>query len=277
MYTTNHLIYLELQKTGGTHICSLLDRYVGGEMVGKHHRLKQDSDKHIIGSIRNPWDWYVSLWAYGVGGKGAIRHRSCRGFDLKYYHYQLPHEMGKHWLTLSEFLQMSWHDLGKPVQRWQQSYADHQDPECFRAWLAMIMNVDRRYDFGEGYAFTPLCRHAGLLTYRYFRLYTKGDAVYRNTQLADACALTDFDSANNICSSMIRTDRLVEDFIAALDAAGSPLDSGQQQQLRDNDSERTNSSKRKDVGHYYDQRSIDLVAQRDAYLIDKYDFQPPAL
>ena len=67
MFVAQGLIYLELQKTGGTHIRRLLERYTGGKPVGKHNRLPAGSDADfIIGSIRNPWDWYVSLWAYGV-------------------------------------------------------------------------------------------------------------------------------------------------------------------------------------------------------------------
>jgi hypothetical protein len=62
MFVADGLVYLELQKTGGSHICRLLEQYANGRPEGKHNRLTAEYSTHyVIGSIRNPWDWYVSL------------------------------------------------------------------------------------------------------------------------------------------------------------------------------------------------------------------------
>ena len=74
MYINDHIIYLHLQKTGGTHITDLLVRYLGGTVINKHGRLDcYPAGRTVIGSVRNPWDWYVSLFAYGCMGEGAIK------------------------------------------------------------------------------------------------------------------------------------------------------------------------------------------------------------
>jgi hypothetical protein len=63
MLICNKLIFIELQKTGSTHIKQLLRDLVGGVNDGKHNtpdaRLL-DCGKPFIGSVRNPWLWYLS-------------------------------------------------------------------------------------------------------------------------------------------------------------------------------------------------------------------------
>ena len=116
MFVTERLIYFGLQKTGGFHIRGLLKQYNDGAPDGKHNHLKDLPDnKVVIGSIRNTWDWYVSLWAYGVSGKGAIRARTARRIDFDYYYRMLSKAMGKNWLTPSELLTSVHHDIVKPV------------------------------------------------------------------------------------------------------------------------------------------------------------------
>ena len=193
MFVADKLLYLELQKTGGSHIRRLLKQYTDGDVHGKHNRLLVEPDRAVIGSIRNPWDWYVSLWAYGVSGKGAIRSRTETGVDFDYYYRMLPKAMGKNWLSPGEFISSLRHDLAKPVLQWQQSYQDSADAEQFRAWMALLFDKKRRFDIGEGYGFSPLSLHSGLMTYRYFRLFTLGDGVFENKSLADVNVVGEYD------------------------------------------------------------------------------------
>jgi hypothetical protein len=276
MFVADGLVYLELQKTGGSHICRLMERYLHARPEGKHNRVTADiASAHVIGSIRNPWDWYVSLWAYGVGGRGAVRTRTVTGVDFNYYHRLLPLAMGKHWLTPGELASCLWHDAVKPVRRWRSTYHDSSDPALFRAWLKMLLDKKRRFDIGEGYGFSPLSEHAGLLTYRYFRLYTIGDSVYRDRRLAKAGAIADFDREFNITRGMIRTESLEDDFVRVLSEAGRQLDAGQIEAIRSRQTGKTNASERRPAGFYYDDDTIGLVARRERYLIEKYGYHAP--
>jgi len=79
MIEADNLIYLQMQKTGCTRIAEIITDLCGGKPVGrKHGTLIAKPDKLVIGSIRNPWAWYVSLWAFGCEGKGMIRERLTR-------------------------------------------------------------------------------------------------------------------------------------------------------------------------------------------------------
>jgi hypothetical protein len=277
MFAADGLVYLELQKTGGSHIRRLLEKYVQGRFTGKHNRVTLDTaSSYVIGSIRNPWDWYVSLWAYGVGGQGAVRSRTLTGIDLDYYYRMLPKAMGKNWLTPREFIISLVNDAVKPAHQWSQTYKDTSDPALYRTWLKMLLDRKRRFDIGEGYGFSPLSKSAGLMTYRYFRLYTSGNGVYRDQRLKHIERMADFDLEFNITRDMIRTESLEEDFIRILAEAGQSLSEEQISTIRGSAAEKTNVSVRRSAEFYYDNETIDLVAYREKYLIDKYGYQPPA-
>ena len=276
MFVSDNLVFLELQKTGGSHIRRLLEKHVEGRLVGKHNRVvKEYTDKLVVGSIRNPWDWYVSLWAFGVSGCGAIRIRSTSGVDVQYYRRMLPKAMGKNRLTPVEFLVSLYHDAIKPVQRWEQTYRVSSEPVLFRAWLKLLMDAGRRYDVGEGYGFSPLSMHAGLFTYRYFRLFTTGNRIFNDRHLLDQRGIEEFDRDFNILGGVIRTESLEEDFIRVLCDAGYVLSDDQLQEIREQADNKTNVSQRKSAKYYYDDDTIALVGKRDQYLIRKYGYEPP--
>jgi hypothetical protein len=278
MFVAGELVYLELQKTGGTHVRRLLQRHVGGTVSGKHNRLPVEAaHKFVFGSIRNPWDWYVSLWAYGVGGRGAVRARCVSGIDFGYYHRLLPRSMGKNWLTPGELLVSVYHDAVKPVPTWQDAYGDASDPDHFRAWLHLVLDSRRRFDIGEGYGFSPLSSHAGLLTYRYLRLFTLGERLFKDKRLRSMEGITEYDREFNIASAMIRTECLEDDFIRVLRLAGYTLADAQVAAIRRQDAGKTNASQRRPAEYYYDAESLALVAERERFLIEKYRYDPPKI
>lgn len=275
MFVADRLLYLELQKTGGSHILHLLKQYTDGGTVGKHNRLQEMPAVPVIGSIRNPWDWYVSLWAYGVGGKGAIRMRTAKRLNFNYYNRTLPKAMGKNWLTPAELLTCLRYDVVKPTNRWQHAYANSDDPVLFRAWIKLLLDPERRFDIGEGFGFSPLSHHAGLLTFRYLRLFTVGDSVFLDESLGSPENIAAYDKKNNIVKGMIRTECLEEDFIKELLGVGVPLSEDQQLSIINKEEGKTNASQRKSSAYYYDNETAALVAKRDCYIIDKYGYQSP--
>jgi hypothetical protein len=69
--------YDHMPKTGGTYLISILEAGVGAarfniisEFDGVDYLVAEDS--FTIGSMRNPCDLYVSLWAFGADGAGTL-------------------------------------------------------------------------------------------------------------------------------------------------------------------------------------------------------------
>ena len=253
MFVTDKLVYLQLQKTACSHIAAMLQKTVGGKKIGLHiplPRRLQSAGKYIVGSVRNPWDWYVSQWSYGCAGRGALRKRLT----------------GR---KLFRLFEKPINELTKPVARWRETYKDHRDPEGFNRWLKMVFDPYRRKDLGEGYAKSPISRFAGLMTFRYMRIYTRGGTA---TSLE---ALKKFDAENNVLNCTIRVESIENDLIRALEAAGYELGDEQIGIINAGADNRTNPSEHLPTEFYYDQETVDLVAQNEKLIIEKYSYSPP--
>src|SRR5438477_75721 len=148
MIEYDRFIYLDVYRTGSSHILALLPKINEGKLlrtdrhaaVTKAHPVSRGSGKLVFASVRNPWDWYVSLWAYGADGKSAIRR------------------------YLSAYL------AAAEVDR---LYDSENPAEAFRNWLltmhdpAMLKRIMREHLPQSGLA--PI---VGLYTYRFLRVTT---------------------------------------------------------------------------------------------------------
>jgi hypothetical protein len=279
MFVTDKLVFVELHKTGGTHISAILGDLIGGHQEGKHNRLIAEyKNRFILGSIRNPWDWYVSLWAYGCGQQGSVYAQSSRRYNASYIRRQLPREMGKTWLSPYQLGRQLIAESTKPVGQWRWCYEDHEDPERFRSWLHLMLNGDRCYDIGEGYGFSPVSRNFGLLTYRYFKLFTDlGGALYKDSRLTSLAGLEDVWRQYAHVNCVIRNEKLEEDIVTALTQAEVNLTEDQKQQIFARRNQKINASKRREPSYYYDQATIDLVAQKEQLIVERYSYDAPSL
>lgn len=267
MFISEKIVFIELHKTGSTHIVKLLSNLLEGQQVGKHDPATPDllaSQRIFLGSIRSPWEWYVSLWAYGCDRQGAvykavtrrrgsIRRRNWRKSPL-------------------QATQSLIHDFTRSPDRWQRTYADVSDASGFREWLYRMH--DKRYwqDLGNDYYAHAMSDFAGLLTYRYLRLFCRGD-------FKDVLSLEDlqtFEKRHCYIDYFIRNEHLEDDLIKALAVSGIILSQAQKEALYAAD--KTNiSSKKEPISYYYDQDTIALINRRERLIIDKFGYSPPVI
>ncbi len=272
MFVSDRIVFVELQKTGCTHIRKLLKEIVGGELIDKHNQVDSglfSGGRFFLGSVRNPWDWYVSNWAYGCDGKGSVFHNVTtegwrgRGRGWRRHPYQ----------TLADFLQSR---PNKHSREWQRTYRDANDPGAFRQWLHMLHDETYWPDLGEAYWRFPSNRFAGLLTYRYMKLFTckKGGmgalrAVSTQEQLAEherKCCFIDY---------FVRNELLEADLLEALKLANIPVPQRTADEIMVRP--KTNmSSKKHAARHYYDSESEKLVGDRERFIVEKFGYLAPS-
>lgn len=277
MFISDQLVFVELHKTAGSHIGRCLQEILPGRQQGKHNPVPSElHQRFILGSIRNPWDWYVSLWAFGCDGHGSVYHQTSRRFDWGYYWRQLNKEMGRTWLSPGQYVRQCAADAVKPVSQWRDCYADSASPEGFRQWLRLLLDPQRRFDIGEGFGFSPLAQHSGLLTYRFFKLFSDlGQHLYTDPTLGQPHALPKYWEDHRITDFIIRNESLEADLIRGLELAGVDLKAEHRILIEQGKTQKTNTSTRRAADFYYDDETIELVRSRDKLIIQLFDYQPP--
>ena len=97
MIEYDNFIYLDVYRTGSSHVVDLLGKICEGKPIHavRHASLTRcrpwgtTGGKVVFTAVRNPWDWYVSLWAIGADGKRPIRkpmleHKAQADVDALY-------------------------------------------------------------------------------------------------------------------------------------------------------------------------------------------------
>ncbi len=240
MFVSDRLLFVAAPKTGCTHILSLLSGLVPGVRRGNKHALVEpvhfQPGRRFVGSIRSPWTWYVSLWAFGCRGMGGLRTSISR------------HGMAR------EF------------------YGDPKDPRIFRRWLHLLLD-DHEATHGTGLDFggSPLGAFAGLATIRYCRFFLSPASRDRVWDLPDYDALLELDRETAFIDDFIHQERLEDDLIAVLDRCGHPLTPEQRARVRE--SPRTNVSPwTRDPADYYDAELIERVTEKDRFLLERFGY-----
>lgn len=73
MFVNERLVFLHMQKAAGTFVVGRLSQRLPGIVRDGHAPLREGKRGRVVAAaIRNPWDWYVSLWAYGCMGEGGV-------------------------------------------------------------------------------------------------------------------------------------------------------------------------------------------------------------
>ena len=79
-------IYLDMYKTGSTYVDSLLRKLIEGKPVRRTRHAPITAGrpffwkrgKYAFATVRNPWDWYVSMWAYSIKQPNVLFFRDVR-------------------------------------------------------------------------------------------------------------------------------------------------------------------------------------------------------
>lgn len=258
-------IYFELQKTGCSYTRNVLNQLptVNSYVHGNHNTYMDlpseltdtFTSKVKVGNIRNPWDWYVSLWAFGCMGKGSVYYNVIQRCKRKIAE-------GKKWKAV----------IPKPYIKnmgmWEEVYANAYSPELFRAWLKLMLEDSA--PIGADYKKSPISEHAGLLTYRYLKLYSY-DGEQQVAQLKNFQKIQQFDTENNFIDVTIKNEHIHKDLLYNASKIGLPIE--ELQAVLDKFSDKTNTSSRKPYPFYYDEETKYLVEKKERLIIEKYGYE----
>ena len=255
MIEYDKFIYLDMYKTGSTYLVALLRKLKGKPIRATRHApltkgrpFFWKQGKYAFATVRNPWDWYVSMWAYSIKQPNVLFFRDVRKV------------------------------LG---QERSKALFDNENPkESFALWLKSLSDPAflKSVMIGHPYSKTPLNSFLGFYSYRFMRVTTPHPALFMNRFY-----IRTMDNAIShqkrwaIYDRVFRSEELTDDFSAFV------LENQQAMGFKErsakilkkfaadpkNKSNRTLASYR----DYYTDELRDLVAKRDRLVIDLFGYE----
>ncbi|HTK45828.1 MAG TPA: hypothetical protein VL749_10805 [Patescibacteria group bacterium] len=268
MFVSSRFVYLELQKTGTTHIRRLLRENLGGTTIGKHNPITPDlldGSRVVLGSIRDPWEWYVSLWAFGCDHRGDLYRAATHDRRMRGHGWRSDARRAAARLAA---------EFRRRPEEWRRTYTDADDADAFRRWLTLVLGDRLPYQMYE-YGAPSLGRLVGFMSYRYLNVYCgrAGDPGAL-TRLDSYEAVRAFEREHNAVDLFIRKESLEETLIDALHRSGAALTEAQVEAIRSHRRLNT-SSRRRETRDFYDAGSAALVGEADRIIVDRFGYTSP--
>jgi len=271
MFISEKFVYIALQKTGSNHIRQVLATLFEGEIVGKHRRATPDllkSGRTFIGSIRNPWEWYISLWAFGCDKEGRVYGQIMK--SLANSPRPNPESPSS---DDPSALPQGRNSLG---DKWKQCYSDVHNRSHFRDWLYLMHESVFGDDIVGGYGPSSVSQVCGLMTFRYMQLFCKNLAKPDFKTINSFDALKAREKGDCYINYFVHTEHLSQELIHALESSGVVLTKKEKDLINATPPQNT-SSRTKNANYYYDKETIELVYERERLIVDKFDYLPPSV
>lgn len=245
------LLYGHMSKAGGATILKTLKEVVDPQYLVPHPEIyglnNAQRSAFVIGSIRNPCDFYVSLWAFQSGGTTD---------------HGIMSDMAKRFP--SDYKRL----VGEGTQK---HFTSKSDVARFRKWVKHIANKRGQ---------------VGLMTARFYKKYVQ-KGKHRKEDLRDksdlASAMTTKEiakvkkgmSAENlkklgIC--WVKTESLFADLKACLQEYEQKSNVSVSWGNFHQDLHLTHGSTHAPCNHYYDQETSDLVRNLDSHIFDQFGY-----
>ncbi|WP_237096002.1 hypothetical protein [Nereida sp. MMG025] len=245
--------------------------YAKGAQVGKHNQLlKAPREKMVICSIRNPWDWYVSLWAYGCSGQGRILSDATA--STREGVKKVISMARRDRVVRARLLGLLKSEMSRDREYWQDLYSDENNAENFRTWLKGLLGENQSPLSQYAYCQLPVAKTVGFYSFRAARIAIEKPTWEKKiVGIRTPGAFAEFWEAYSLVRKYVRTENLDDDLTEVLRAVGHDVT------VDDLRAEKTNTSKHKSFISYYDEETIALVAQRDKHLIAKFGYKEPTI
>jgi hypothetical protein len=251
MLHVGNIVYLDLHKTGSSTLARFFKREIEGEThAWSKHKAAQDVVKQPgdlwVMSVRNPFDYYVSLWAYG--------RKSQRGL----YRAVDPSMRG--------------------------ALYGNVEPTTFQRWMLDTFEARALAVDGTGQPLNHIGRHVlyakrlgiGLLSIRYLMLATASPEMpFPESVMSKDTDFNSFLEEHNRVDRFIRLEYLHSDLEAVLADPMVQAKEGAMDRLKRDTP--INPSSHGSAEDYYSEHTRRLVTERDSMIVERHYAPFPAV
>ena len=154
----------EMPKTGTTFLRNYFAQYKNIERTIHHETINQNKRynllnfKNRIGIIRNPYEWYLSVWKWSCKKKRGSPFYS----DLVSIRLKL-----KRLILNRRLYQYIFSQITKDRKNLKKLFEDVNSKKNFNKFLDIMLNYKNRQIIGSSYSFVPF-KNLGYMTYIFF-------------------------------------------------------------------------------------------------------------
>jgi len=154
----------EMPKTGTTFLRNYFTQYSNVELTIHHETLNENKRYDLldftnrIGIIRNPYEWYLSLWKWSCKEKtGSPIYNDLISIRLKLRRLKLNNRIFGYVFT----------QITKDKKKLKTLFNDVNSKKNFNIFLNIMLNFNKRHLISSEYSFVPF-EYLGYMTYIFF-------------------------------------------------------------------------------------------------------------
>jgi len=277
MIVTDAAVFLQLPKCASTSLQFTLKQRFHGRSFGKHSRIEiapQEAvaGKPIVGGIRDPLSWYLSLWQFGCLRKGIHWKTATApvvpGVLPAYVKARFKHAAVTQ--TADNYARHIDCEACRDPTLWQELYADPNDIAAFRRWLELIHVPRHQFVCFPDYGYAAYREEAGLFTHVFLQLYTKyNDNLYKQ----GPSSLASYLNLDKILPNrLIRQASFADDFVWVLKETNHDVSAELEAEIKKKRKVNVSGSQL-NRSDFYDQKSREFVLSKDRLLYDQFTGQ----
>lgn len=250
-----------------------LKQRFNGRHFGKHARIESAPEqevtgKPVVGGIRDPHSWYLSLWQFGCSQKGINWMSSTspvvQGILPQNVNSRLRSSAVPH--TEANYARHIECETRRDPSLWRKIYSDPDDVEAFRLWLKLIHDATHQFVCFPDFGYASYRKEAGLFTHVFLQLYTK-----HNNKLYDdgGSSLSDHLNPERILPGrLIRQACFGDDFVRVLRETNHDVSADLATEIDQNQKVNVSGGE-SNLSFFYDRKSREIVRNRDRLLCDR--------
>ena len=258
-------VFLELGRTGSTYARYILVQIPNSYGVGKKHnnynslnisKKKEFEQKYKIGTIRNPFEFYVSLFVFCCEKRGGLYDRITKKPDIfSYYNY-------------SDIFKTIYLHF-KYKKKWLRVLDNRNSNENFKHFIKLLFDINPEA-MGNHYGLSKLNNSIGLLTFNYLKLYSK-NFINESKTLKSYKEIVEYDKKNNFMDCVFRNESLAQDILDNYKFYADSEDTIKKAIL--NRPKRSKTSTVKKPFHlFYDDELKEIIFKKDQFIFEKYGY-----
>lgn len=272
MLVSDTFIYVDFQKTGTVATRQFLNKLLPGKKFGRHHQKPPkeliDGTRLIMATVRDPWSWYLSLWAYNCVKKRATYKNltSWRPFKIN-QGFRLNWKFGLK-AFIKRFL-MGW--IVNYVEN-KALFSNVDNVENFQKWLRIVLSKKNAFLLNGAYDQNPISNFAGLMTYELVRLFCIDNDDLNRGRIKNFDQLVNYYNSSNYIESYIQTEGLLDNILAILKEHNIDVNANEIDNLRSKGVTMNASRQNRNIGSFYTPELVELVKEKEQFIIEAFNY-----